>query len=75
MFKVKVDFDINKIKRAVGQKVAQSDLDVPCPECGVKNKAKGADIASGRTITCIGCSKTIKLKDEDGSLGRVIRGK
>jgi hypothetical protein len=74
MFKVKVDFDMNKIKKAVGQKVAQSDLEVPCPECGAKNSVKGADIAAGRTITCTGCRKTIKLNDKDGSFRRVIRG-
>jgi transposase-like protein len=74
MVNVKVDFDMSKIKRAVGQKVAQSDLEVPCPECGARNKVKGGDIAAQRTITCSGCRKTIKLNDKGGSFGRMIRG-
>lgn len=62
------------LRKAMGEVVAKTMIDVPCPECGHKNKVKGDDIARERTFTCGGCAKQVKILDEGHDFAKFVRG-
>lgn len=43
-----------------------SEVQVPCPECKTLLTVKLIQIANEESITCVGCHRTIHLKDENG---------
>ncbi len=73
MFSIK--FDEKGFRKKVGQAVAKTKVDIPCPECSTKNGVSMGGIASQMVITCCGCQKTIKLIDEGGEFKRIVEGR
>ena len=72
---INFEFDMSKVKRAVGEQIAKAEINVPCPNCGVKNRVRGRDVAREGTFTCTGCHKRIKIHDEGDGFARIIRGR
>ena len=63
------------LKKVLGKVIAKATIDVPCPECGVKNRVKGEDISRERTFTCRGCHRSVKMHDKGDGFAKIIRGR
>jgi Zn ribbon nucleic-acid-binding protein len=52
--------------------LSNKEIEITCPECKAKNKTTLQKIANQEIINCLGCKKSIKLTDEDGSVKKSI---
>jgi hypothetical protein len=68
-------FDTSKLKKVIGEQVAKAEIAVPCPECGIKNRVRGKDIAREGTFVCTGCRKRVKMHDKGDGFSRIIQGR
>ena len=52
--------------------ISKNEVDVNCPECKAANKVTLLQVAAEETINCSGCTKNIKLNDNNGSMKKAI---
>lgn len=69
------NFDMSKLKKAIGDQIAEAHIDVPCPECGTENRVRGKDIAREGTFTCSGCRNRVKMHDKGDGFAKLIQGR
>jgi len=53
--------------------IAKQKVKIPCPKCKKEQHVSLEQIANEEQIKCVGCGKTIKLIDKNGSARKAVK--
>jgi len=67
-----VSFRIEVDARGLDLDLADKTITMKCPECKTANEVTLGQVRREENIVCAGCHKTIKLIDENHSVGKTI---